>query len=140
MCASFEVLCFVHPLRCFVMCILRGAMFCASFEIPCCVHPLRCFDVGCARGVSRKTSPPFLAHGSSRFFFEGLLGNVGLGDTRGDFVFGEKHLPPCQRVVPEERFEGYFLQGQVPFGKNWSALSMRNVSAFCWMPDVSFEK
>ena len=87
------------------------------------------------------TSPPFLAHGSSRFFFEGLLGNVGLGDTRGDFVFGEKRLPPCLRVVvPKDLFEGCFLQGKAPLGRNWPALSMRNVSAFCWMPDVSFER
>ena len=62
---------------------------------------------------------PFLAHGSSRFFFEGLLGNVGLGDTRGDFVFGEKCLPPCLRVVvPKDLFEGCFLQGKAPLGEN----------------------
>ena len=41
--------------------------------------------------------------------------------TRGDFVFGEKRLPPCQRVVPGDLFEGCFLQGQVSFGKVWSA-------------------
>ena len=40
--------------------------------------------------------------------------------THGDFVFEEKRLPR-PRVVPEDLFEGCFLQGQVPFGKNWWA-------------------
>ena len=41
------------------LCVLRDALMCASVEVPCYVHPSRCFDVGCAWGVSRKTSPPF---------------------------------------------------------------------------------
>ena len=84
----------------------------------------------------KNISAPFL-----HIPLEGLLGNVGLGDTRGDFVSGEKRLPPCLRVViPKDLFEGCFLQGKATLGSNWPALSMRNVSAFCWVPDVSFEK
>src|SRR6185295_10093364 len=55
LCASFEVLCFVHPSRCLVMCILRGAVFCALFEMSCYVHPSRCCVL-----FFGKTSPPFL--------------------------------------------------------------------------------
>src|SRR6185312_13643256 len=58
LCASFEVLCFVHPSRCLVMCILRVDVFCASFEMACYVHTLRRRALWfCFFG---KTSPPFL--------------------------------------------------------------------------------
>ena len=68
LCASFEVpamsfellfLCTlrgvvsVHPSRCLVMCILRGAVFCASFEMPCYVHPSRCCILCILRGDAR---------------------------------------------------------------------------------------
>ena len=53
-CASFEVPCFVHPSRCLVMCILRGAVFCAFFEVPYFVHPSRCLVMCILRGDTRK--------------------------------------------------------------------------------------
>ena len=86
--ASFEMLCCMHPSRCFVVCILRGALLYASFEVLFCMHPSRCFVVCILRGallyvektstilllllpdelsarvMLRKTSPPFLALGS----------------------------------------------------------------------------
>ena len=48
--ASFEMLCCMHPSRCFVVCILRGAFLYASFEVLCCMHPSRCFVV-CGKNV-----------------------------------------------------------------------------------------
>ena len=79
------------------MCIRRGALLCASFEVLYFVHlPFWYIPPG------------------------GLLGDVGLGDTRG-FCFWRKTSPPCQPVFPGDLFEGCFLQGQIPFGKNWSA-------------------
>ena len=48
--ASFEMLCCMHPSRCFVVCILRGAFLYASFEVLCSMHPSRCFVV-CGKNV-----------------------------------------------------------------------------------------
>src|SRR6185295_818217 len=50
-CASDEVPCYVHPSRCCVLCILRGALLCASFEVLCFVHCSRCLVMCILRGV-----------------------------------------------------------------------------------------
>ena len=61
------------------MCILRGAMFCASFEVLCFVHPSRCFvrSVVVLFGEKRLPRFPsfFLPEGSflEVAFYEGKL-------------------------------------------------------------------
>jgi len=100
-CASFVMFFSVHPSGC----------FCASFEMPFSVHPSRCFwcvirvwglrvelglGEGCARGVSGKTSPPFLAGGSSRLVFRSLWcasGNMCLGFFRKKSPLPSTFLP-----------------------------------------------
>ena len=73
------MLCFVHPSRCLVVCILRGAVFCASFEMPYYVHPSRCcvlcilrdvllcasFEVLCFVHPSRRRSLGFCFFGKT---------------------------------------------------------------------------
>ena len=114
LCASFEVLCFVHPSRCFVMCILRGAVFCASFEVLCSMHHSRCCVLCILRGelvrvlIFGKTSPPFLTSCCPEAVYveRGVLFCGTLIDylltteaTRGNFVFLEKCLRPFLRAV-----------------------------------------
>jgi len=63
----------MHPSRCFVVCILRGALLCAKEKCLPYLSGSRIElgpDEGCARERSRKASPPFLAHGSSEAFRE----------------------------------------------------------------------
>ena len=60
-CASFEMLCCVHPSRCFVVCILLDALMSASLEI-LCSHPSGCSDKCILRGALLhlvKTLPVF---------------------------------------------------------------------------------
>ena len=41
---------FMHPSLCIPGCILRDALLYASFEVLCCMHPSRCFVV-CGKNV-----------------------------------------------------------------------------------------
>ena len=69
--ASFEMLCCMHPSRCFVVCILRDAFFVCILrgallylEKTSTILFLLLPDELSARVMLRKTSPPFLALGS----------------------------------------------------------------------------
>ena len=60
--ASFEMLCCMHPSRCFVVCILRGALL--YVEKTSTILLLLLPDELSARVMFRKMSSPFLALGS----------------------------------------------------------------------------
>jgi len=69
--ASFEMLCCMHPSRCFVVCILRDVFFVCILrgallyleKTPTILFLLLPDELS-ARVMLRKTSPPFLALGS----------------------------------------------------------------------------
>ena len=105
MCASVEVPCYVHPSRCCVLCILRVALLCASFGVLYFVHHSRCLVVGCARGLKKKHLHPFWYIPPG-----GLLGNVGLGDTRR-FCFWRKTSPPLPACCPRGSFRRLLFAG-----------------------------
>ena len=109
MCASVEVPCYVHPSRCCVLCILRVALLCASFGVLYFVHHSRCLVVGCARGLKKKHLHPFWYIPPG-----GLLGNVGLGNTRA-FCFWRKTSPPLASVLSQGIFSKVaFCRGKFP--------------------------
>ena len=138
LCASFEMTfeCILRDaLR---VSILRGALICAYVEVPCYVHTSRCHIVFILRGAlmwdvwgefQEKCLPPFsrMAHQGSLskslesfgwFFWhihpEGLLGNVGLGDTRG-FLFLEKNVPLVCVLSSRRIFSKVaFCKGKLP--------------------------
>ena len=91
------MLCFVHPSRCLVMCILRGALWCASFEATL----VRVLFFG-------KMSPPFLTSCCPEavyverwvLFCWTLIDYLFTTEaTRGNFKFFRKRLPPFLRAV-----------------------------------------
>ena len=103
-CTFIEVPCYVHPSRCCVLCILRVALLCASFGVLYFVHPPRCLVVGCARGQEKRL-PSFWCIPPG-----GLLGDVGLGDTRG-FCFWRKTSPPLPACCPRGSFRRLLFAG-----------------------------
>ena len=162
-CAPFVMLWRVHPSKCSVLCILRDAL-CEK-----CLRSLGGFwdelgpNEACARGVSEKTSPPFLAHGLSKVFDRSLYGASGGMCLK---VF-RKTSPPSYHISPEVRevMSFWAMHAGVlfwrknvsplpcvsssrmilsmivsPLDEDLSVLYKKNVSPFCFMLTVCFGK
>ena len=114
MSASFGVLCFVRPSRCFVICMLRGALLRASFEVLClCILRGAMF---LERNVSLSVVIlPWVCW--VRYDWA----------ARRYFGFGEKRPPLASVLSQGILFEGCFWQGRVSFGISLTAFSMIKV-------------